>query len=88
MIISLVDMAGRVKKVNIKRDNVIAAAMKELLLSHDGLYRSVFKGTPAKPQWDIAAKNARRVYESLVKNKTMPSLTIEIEHLYRKPREV
>lgn len=82
MIVSIVDLKGRSKRMNVSRDNVIGAAMKELLLSHDGLYRKVFAGTPAKPQWDIAAKNARRVYEALVKKKPIPKLTLEIEMLY------
>lgn len=81
MKINVCDLAGRIKKQRISKDRVIAASIKELLLSHDGLYRKVFQGTPAKPQWDIAAKNARKVYESIVKKKPFPNLTIEIENL-------
>ena len=81
MIIPVVDKEGRIVKKEINRNLIIAAAIKELLLSHDNLYRSVFHGTSAKPHWDIAAKNARRVYEALVKDEMIPALTIESEFL-------
>lgn len=81
MKITFMDKEGRFLKRNVSRRRIIAACFKELLLSHDHLYRSVFKGTVAKPHWDIAAKNARRVYESLLKNKEIPLLTIEDKFL-------
>lgn len=78
---NIVDKDGRVTQKTLPEGEVIRAAIKELLLAHDGLYREVFKGTTAKPQWDIAAKNARRVYESMLKECRLPTLTIEDEFL-------
>lgn len=78
---NVVDKDGRVRQVALSEGEVIRAALKELLLSHDGLYRHVFPGPPANPSWDIAAKNARRVYESLGKDCVLPTLTIEEEFL-------
>lgn len=79
MIVNFVDLKGGVKQKNISRDKIIMAALKELLLSHDSLYRSVFPNPPANPSWDIAAKNARRVYEAMKNNRPFPKLTIEVE---------
>lgn len=84
MKVNFVDAEGRCRLRDMSRDTVIAAALKELLLSHDHLYRSVFRGTSAKPHWDIAAKNGRRVYKALVGGKLIPRLTIECEFLQRK----
>lgn len=81
MIVNLVDLKGRVEKVEMERDAVICASLKELLLSHDSLYRDRFPCPPASPHWDIAAKNARRVYEALYKKKELPKMTIEVEFL-------
>jgi hypothetical protein len=79
MKINYIDKEGCVIKKDIHADRVIAAAFKELLLSHDHLYRCVFPGPPANPSWDIAAKNARKIYKSLRHNLPLHLLRLTIE---------
>ena len=79
MLVTVVDKAGRFRKEELPANTVIRAAIKELLLSHDGWYRHQFPNLP--PSVDIAAKNARRVYSALVKGTEIPSLTLEEEFL-------
>ena len=81
MRVQIVDKRGRAKTVNLSRDKVIVAALAELLKAHDYLYRKNWAGTPAKPSWDIAAKNARRVYKHLKEGKPLPSITVCQEFL-------
>ncbi len=72
---------GKMIRKNLTKEQVIAGAIKELLKSHDISYKEKFKGTPAKPSWDISAKNARRVWKALRNKKPLPSITIEEENL-------
>ena len=72
---------GKMIRKNMTKEKIIAGAIKELLNSHDIWYKNHFKGTAAKPTWDIAAKNARRAWKALRNNKPLPTITIEEEFL-------
>ena len=80
----VVDRKGRAKSKRLARNRVIAAAIVELLKAHNHLYKASFKGTGAKPTWDIATKNARRVLAALQKDEALPTLTICSEFLSSK----
>lgn len=81
MKILIVKKSSRIKYMNLTRDQIIYAAMNELLDCCDNFYRETFKGTPAKPEWNIPTKNARRVMKSLKNKKRMPNITIDEEFL-------
>jgi len=83
MRIYIVDKKGVMKLCNVSRDKVIVAALEEVLRAHDYLYRMNWKGTTAKPSWDIAAKNARRVCMALRRGESLPNITIESEYLVK-----
>lgn len=76
---------GKMVQRNISKEKVIAGAIKELLNSHDISYKDKFRGTVAKPSWDISAKNARRIWRALRNNKSLPNVTIEEKYLRKEP---
>ncbi|MGB2990531.1 MAG: hypothetical protein WBC98_11300 [Candidatus Zixiibacteriota bacterium] len=76
MKVQVVDKKGRAKTANLSKQRIVLAALAEVLKAHDYLYKKNWTGTPAKPSWDIAAKNARRVYRSLKAKEPLPRITI------------
>ena len=83
--ISFSTREGLFQKKEMSFETIVKSTLKEIIQSHDNLYKSVWYSLD--PEIDIAAKNARALYNALKNNIPLEEAGIQIDEEFLEERK-